>query len=913
MRLHRLEIRGIGPFAERQEIDFDRLNQAGLFLLSGPTGSGKTSVLDAVSIALFGHAPGVRQRGRDLVSHHRRPEEAPEVRLEATLGARRIRVTRSPAHTRPKQRGEGVTEKNPTVALELQDADGEWQPVSSRISEADRQICEWLGMDSGQFSQVVMLPQGEFATFLRADAKDRRRLLERLFPSHDFAFVERWLRDHALAARQARDEKRAEIERRLAAAAAVAGQVAADETGAEMAAAEGEPETTLDDPERVAAWVEATTARLDAAVAATTDSRKRVQAEFERADGRRRAARERENEIATREREARGAVADWTRVRTELGRSSAPAELAELPETPDENSAAMVRQRERELRAVIAELEAFERDQLARAAELAKTGRELAAQIERGEREQAELAASQAEAPERVAALESALREAEGAAAALAAAERNLATLADRLAAARRRDGLAPQLGAAEEAVRQERELSVAARERWLHLREARLAGIAAELSAGLRPGEPCPVCGALDHPAPAAAADDAPSKETEVAAQEEVAARERSVEEARARLDALRQEFQQFDGRAGGAPAADLAAEHQRAERECEAARAKAERREGLAAGLSRLRDREAAAAERLAEIERELVALAERRAAAEREIAEIREREDALRADDSGVPARRRRLERIAELLHEAADAATRAENARKARAAAEAIELEVPLAEALAAYEAAAERLDAATAVLATARNRQADFDREAAALPELMRQYEPLVEAAAVATELAGLAQGQNPARLQLSTYVLAARLEQVIEAANLRLAPMSSGRYRLVYSAELAGRGAISGLGIRVLDAHTGLEREASSLSGGESFYASLSLALGLAEVVQRESGGRRLETLFIDEGFGTLDSDTLDQVMAVLDDLRDGGRVIGLVSHVEELKTRIPTRIEVTPRPHGSTLTLVGV
>lgn len=899
MRLHRLEVSGIGPFAERQVVDFDRLNEAGLFLLSGPTGSGKTSVLDAVSIALFGQPPGVRKGRRDLVSHHRDPEAAPEVRLEATVGGRRIRVTRTPAHTRPKKRGEGETEENPSVALEVAGPDGGWQPVSSRIAEADRQLREWIGMDHDQFAQVVMLPQGEFATFLRADAKERRRVLERLFPSHDFAFVEDWLRRRAGKAREERDEKRAEIDRRLAAAAAVAGQ-------------EGDSGS----PERVGAWVEATKIRLETAVAAAAEVQEEAQAEFERADGHRRAARDREQEIAARDQEAKRAAADWDRARAELsgrpGGLTVQPEIAELPTEPGESAAAEVRQRERDLRAVIAELEAFERDQLARAEELSGVVRGIAAQIERAEREKTELAASQAEAPERIAKFESALREAEGAAAGLAAAEQNLATVADRLASARRRDGLAPQLRAAEEAVQEERELAVVARERWLHLREARLAGIAAELSSGLASGEPCPVCGALDHPAPAAGTEDAPSKEAEAEAEDDLASRERAVEEARARLDALRQEFQQFDGRAGGAPVAELAARHESAERECQGAREKAERRGGLVAELRRLRDRQDEATERLAEIDREVATLAERRKAAEREVGEIREREDVLRADDPGVPARRERLKAAADLLHEAAGAAVRGEAARKARRAAEAIELEVPLEQAQVAYAAAAEQLEAATARLATARNREADFAREAAALPVLMGEYEPLVEAAATASELAGLALGNNPARLQLSTYVLAARLEQVIEAANVRLTPMSSGRYRLVYSAELAARGAMSGLGIRVFDSYTGLEREPTSLSGGESFYASLSLALGLAEVVQRESGGRRLETLFIDEGFGTLDSDTLDQVMSVLDELREGGRVVGVVSHVEELKNRIPSRIEVTPSPSGSRLSLLA-
>jgi exonuclease SbcC len=163
-------------------------------------------------------------------------------------------------------------------------------------------------------------------------------------------------------------------------------------------------------------------------------------------------------------------------------------------------------------------------------------------------------------------------------------------------------------------------------------------------------------------------------------------------------------------------------------------------------------------------------------------------------------------------------------------------------------------------------------------------------------------------GGNTLRMRLSAYVLAARLEQVAAAATERLAVMSGGRYALVHSAEPARGGGRSGLALRVVDAWTGVERDAVTLSGGESFLASLALALGLADVVQAEAGGTSVETLFVDEGFGTLDDESLDEVMAVLDGLRDGGRAVGVVSHVAEMRQRIPSRIEVVKRRDGSRL-----
>ncbi|HWU30226.1 MAG TPA: SbcC/MukB-like Walker B domain-containing protein, partial [Microbacterium sp.] len=158
---------------------------------------------------------------------------------------------------------------------------------------------------------------------------------------------------------------------------------------------------------------------------------------------------------------------------------------------------------------------------------------------------------------------------------------------------------------------------------------------------------------------------------------------------------------------------------------------------------------------------------------------------------------------------------------------------------------------------------------------------------------------------NTRRMNLETFVLAAELEEIVAAANLRLRDMSDGRYELRHSDAVAARGAASGLGIVVFDAFTGQTRPAKSLSGGETFLSSLALALGLAEVVTARAGGIRLDTLFIDEGFGSLDSDTLETAMRTLDELRQGGRTVGVISHVEAMQEQIPAQLTVRALPDG--------
>ena len=152
---------------------------------------------------------------------------------------------------------------------------------------------------------------------------------------------------------------------------------------------------------------------------------------------------------------------------------------------------------------------------------------------------------------------------------------------------------------------------------------------------------------------------------------------------------------------------------------------------------------------------------------------------------------------------------------------------------------------------------------------------------------------------NTMNMELEAFVLAAELEDIVRAANARLRTMTSGRYELQHSDARARYNASSGLSLKVLDAHTGEARLPESLSGGEKFQASLALALGLAEVVTSRAGGMRLDTLFIDEGFGSLDSATLDTTMATLDSLREGGRTVGLISHVEALRETVPAQLNV--------------
>ncbi|MGW9074446.1 SbcC/MukB-like Walker B domain-containing protein, partial [Streptomyces yangpuensis] len=239
-----------------------------------------------------------------------------------------------------------------------------------------------------------------------------------------------------------------------------------------------------------------------------------------------------------------------------------------------------------------------------------------------------------------------------------------------------------------------------------------------------------------------------------------------------------------------------------------------------------------------------------------------------------------------------------------------AAEAAALPPAAPDAAEAYAAqAAAKLRTAGSACDAARVRCAELDRLSRQMEQELRALGPLREAYDRVARLAGLTAGtsaDNERRMRLEAYVLAARLEQVAAAATVRLLRMSGGRYTLVHSdARASGRGR-SGLGLHVVDAWTGSERDTATLSGGETFFASLALALGLADVVTDEAGGTRLDTLFIDEGFGSLDDQALDEVLDVLDSLRERDRSVGIVSHVADLRTRVQAQLEIVKQRGGS-------
>ncbi|KQZ70468.1 AAA family ATPase [Nocardioides sp. Root151] len=997
MRLHQLDATAFGPFAETVSVDFDDLSSAGLFLLTGPTGSGKTSILDAVCFAMYGDVPGDRNHAKRFRCDTADPRLAPRVRLEATLSGRRFRITRSPAWVRPKKRGTGLTTEQASVRVEER-ISGEWVMQSTRLDEAGHLLTGLVGMTMTQFCQVAMLPQGEFQKFLRASSNERHALLQQLFSTQRFEDIERWIRDHTRALHRQGQELQRSVSRVVSRILEATGETLPDDWSGDDLAPVMADGILID-------WVDAlraqTRAADDEATAALAAS-----VEAERAAGERR---EEAHRVAGLQQRA-------TAARTELAELAASADRHEsrrgrlalarraAPVVPLHRLAlAAEQQRDRAVEAAATALsrvagpdEVVDLDTLVRRARASRDTISVAtaavpregelrvlreriagdrSRLEHLQAEEVSTANSVDALPEQISSLRQRLglaREADVESQRLAA-ERGV--LDARLEAHTRAAELRDQLTLAVDERRASIDECQLLKEQWLQLCEARIRGMAAEIATDLAVGASCPVCGSADHPHKAEAAPGAPTAAAEKEARRllddaevDRVARDARVHELSATLAVVEQQLGDDSRETTRAErvrieAARSAAAHAaRATGELEPALILAERslqsaanalstcRVEIASRRARL-ESDSASEERIAgEINDllagtghdDLAALAahhERIATACDEVLRLeRARETAVEQADKAVQALDTWLHE-----HDFADAAQAldavlsdreahelesaisAHDSRSAAASAvlgdpvvaQALELPAPDVDAVDTDHARAlDELGSARTLAQTRRTRSTRLGDLHEQLGLAHSAWLPVHWAYAVAAELASFVEGKsadNELRMRLSAYVLAWRLTQVVAAANERLLRMSDQRYSLEHTGHRGAGESRGGLSLLVLDEWSGERRDPATLSGGETFVVSLALALGLADVVTQEAGGAELDTLFVDEGFGSLDSDTLDDVMDTLDTLRDGGRVVGVVSHVAEMRSRIPTQLRVAKDRTGSSVTISRV
>ncbi|MGI8986495.1 MAG: AAA family ATPase [Nocardioidaceae bacterium] len=993
MHLHRLELTAYGPFAGTEHVDFDALAQAGLFLLTGHTGAGKTSLLDAVCFALFGSVPGAREQTGRLRSDHAESGVAPRVQLELTVGGRRLRVVRSPTWWAPRKRGRGEPIKQQPTATLAERIDGAWRPLSSRIPEVTQQLQSLLGMDVRQFTQVAMLPQGQFADFLRAGADERRNVLERLFGTARFRSIEQWLVDHRRTCNTRAENALALLRRsvhQVAGAAAV--------------------EVPEECPDAWPDWMAATLAVLDASSteAATREELTRKAHEATRAAL--------EDAKILHGLRVRGlqARSDLQRLRSAQARAAVDARRLEAAERAAPARGHLERLDTATTALVLRQTAADEACR--RAAAIALPVPDPASPCGDKVTAAEELVLRAGLQVEAATALQDTVRE-HGAAqrwldslrVELAGARVSVQEIAVRLADApgHRRD-LERRLSRAQRSAAQEqrwradlarscraRDAAVAlppARQEQQRVVElcnaanaelnrrtalvndvvrARLEGAAAWLAGRLADGADCPVCGSVDHPRPHPSIQDHPTEADEQEARHQVEVSRTATSTTAAMVTDAGEAVARLEATSDGRSPEDARLAVERAAAELEAAGAAADQAtelhdelSALEAALTHDRDQQQTAAAKVTELTERLRGLEQQhRDRGARLIAALGPELDlpahlarVLQVDSAS----RDVLRALRDLMaagsehasaqagaHRAADVAGFADLSAVRAAALPAVELsrlrehlqdhrdellrvedvltdpevvaalarpEPPVEELLGRLTDQAAASSAAARTASVLRARRQEVSRLATATQAARLAWLPQQRTAALADSMACLVEGKaadNHLRVSLSAFVLGSRLRQVVDAANERFTPMSSGRYSFEYTMDKSAgdrRSASGGLGLLVRDQWTGQTRDPRTLSGGETFWASLSLALGLSDVVTHETGGVELHTLFVDEGFGSLDADSLDDVMDVLDSLRSGGRTVGVVSHVETMRERISVQVRVGKDRIGSTV-----
>ena len=1012
MKPLRLSLTAFGPYAGQQELDFSELRGAGFFLIHGPTGGGKTTLLDAICFALFGETSGAGRDGGQMRSHFSSADVLTKVRFDFQLGDKSYRIERSPEQQVAKNRGDGLKTSAPSATLwqgtseDPGREDGGWQVLQTRSSRVTEEVRRLLGFSAQQFRQVILLPQGRFRELLEAKSQEREQILETLFQTERFSVIADRLK---LRARDLENQHRDLTAARQAFLA---------QAGAETLAGVETRLGTLDQDRAVAVELRDVAAQQEKEAAATLADAQKVDRLFQ------------DLIAATANRES---LAGQTEAMQETERLLDAAKRAEKLDPPAAECRRAEKERERRQREHIdlqkANTRSIQERDAAVVAHAAEEQRQPELDSLKQQRLQLEhvrpLLADWLKAADNEVAAQKDLNQQrdrhEESCRALSIIDESIPKI-DTLGRARQRaaDSLAglqaqvDQITTTHQQVLKKKQLAIAIAQQasvWeaaadaadsaetkLHQGEQQLADEqalwdsqqAALLASTLQAEQPCPVCGATHHPQPATSPTGKLPSEAALKKQQKLVA---ELKQVFAKADQLRQQQRDLltnleaDARTipEGSTSESVLAEQvaqlrlEQAEAKAEAAQCGSTQQEltDLQQRRAVLVDQNRQRQESLDAAVRQLTNAESRRVALEQQLpAEIRT-EAAWQTAVDECTQKLLELESAWKRTHQAVDFAKTSviKSAEQLNAADQSLE------ESSEAFETAQQRFEEAIAAhgfanraewessrLEPARQRQLEgklnqfrLDQHAAeerltratqATADLVRPKLPPMEACVVelkanvarcqqevadlgsqhtqltslsvslqsnARELstlderyatvgkvADLVNGKNQSGLTLQRFVLAAFLDDVLIAASSRLRRMSRGRFQISRKTSRDDSRKAGGLDLEVLDEFTGQSRDVSTLSGGEGFLASLSLALGLADVVQAHSGGTRLDTLFVDEGFGTLDSESLDEAINILLDLQEGGRLVGIISHVADLRERIDVRLEVTASRTGS-------
>ena len=901
MKPSMLSMTAFGPYAHTEVIDFSALGANTLFLVSGETGSGKTAILDAMCFALFGEASGRDRSGKSLRSDHAPGDRPTAVKLEFLLGKERYRVCRTPEQLRPKKRGDGFTRSPASATLETWQND-DWSVMETGGSAVSDQIEKRLGFGPSQFRQLVVLPQGDFRSLLTAKSNEREAILARLFNTKRYRTLQKALDEQAkLLKRELEDAdgKRNTLLEHVQVENINALKDLLNQSGEQLAAFEKQ-DALLNDQ---------VTQKRDALEEARNIDRKLQEA------------------IAAKENVER-LVEKQAQIEVDRQRLHAANQAAELQDVER-----FLQDRNRELVDERRKLELADANRDAAAAEHTTAQANLAKEQEReplrlvADRRLQQLVQLMESSDERIRAHEQ-----------VVTLDEQLKTAKTQAAA--KQEQIESQRSLVEDA-RIALETATSAASMAEHLRatiqqiEQARADIAT-LAQGLTDGAPCPVCGSLEHPEPATHAQPKTDpKLVEYQSQLEntlAVASQREQADARLQQSTTRLQQSEVEQNQLQQTLNELAEAHTKATitrelllkelpEELQEPGAIENAHQEATIHFQSMQDAWQQAQKRLQsaesknneaevriELQQNAVALAEQRRLAQHVELEKRITEAGFSGTDAFHAAKlpHEQRNKMSKDIDQWDTAMAKASD-RLQRAIQEAESLQPPDLEALQAqFDAITETAKVHQAQTAAHRKQVDEQNRVLARVTDIEKTQAKQRKQYSVVGRLADTANGKNAHLITFERFVQAELLDRILHAANLRFHPMTEGRYRLQRSTNPQDRRRGAGLDLEVFDQNTGVARPAATLSGGEGFEACLALALGMADVVQAQSGGIHLDSIFVDEGFGSLGGQDLDRVVQTLQSLQAGGRLVGVISHVRELGERIDARLEVHKAKDGS-------
>ncbi len=918
MRPITLTMSAFGPYADRVVVELDKLGESGVYLITGDTGAGKTTIFDGIIYALYGEPSGNNRDDKMLRSRYASPETPTEVELVFECRAKAYKVWRSPEYERPKARGEGTTKHATEACLTMPDGS-----VITKIADVTAQIEQIIGINREQFMQIAMIAQGDFLKLLFASTKERIEIFRHLFKTEPYRQLQEKLKELKGALDAKCTEARRSIEQYI-------GEIMVDGDSALSvllsSAKNGEMPVCeiIELIHRILSEDADASGRLSEQMTeleASLDTVKKALAIIET---------QRKNTLelkATSElidiKTARLVTLKTTLDEAMKGKTALEALSREI--TTIENDLPKYTElsaEKSELEAIFGEIES-------------RSAKKIKAQNQR-DKLTADIATLTAEA-EDTQSIPQKKQELIGQRAELVAQKTTLRDILDKL------DALEKEIEALTKAQKKFLELQriyLEADEEYKRKHSAFLREQAGILALGLEDGMPCPVCGSLSHPKKATTSEGAPSeaelnllekrlneeRDNAQASSKTAAEQKRTVElleadviKALATLsinkiegaaDKLFAMMQELDAKIADTDAliSECDSKIKRLEQirellpklqgELEMSR---EQISALEAQISALEAKKQSAIKRIAslssalKLESEALARAridELRESAKKITEQIDNATEAYLECEREITALKAKIEELTRQLRDSRDIDEDAELAKKAELEAQRIAL--------------VEKSTQISVRLETNRRLLSEIEKRSHELISLEEEYQMVRSLSDTAN---GSLSGKE--KIMLETYIQMTYFDRIIVRANRRLMIMSAGQYELKRRRD-GTKNKQGGLDLDVIDHYNGTHRDVKSLSGGESFKASLSLALGLSDEIQSTSGGVRLDTMFVDEGFGSLDEESLEQAMRALYSLADGKRLVGIISHVRELKEKIGKQIIVTKsKTSGSSVKIV--